>query len=34
MNEAELFALEYIAYLPLVYWMKLWQAHLEFMEDM
>jgi hypothetical protein len=33
-DEADLFALEMLAYLPWVYWLKMLQAHTEFMEDM
>ena len=34
MNEAELFALEMLTLLPFIYVLKIWQANVEFMEDL
>lgn len=34
MNEADLFTFEMFTLLPFVYWMKIMQAHTEFMEDL
>jgi hypothetical protein len=33
-DEAQLFTFEMLALLPYVYWLKMLQAHTEFMEDM